>query len=94
MLAPPGRNTARAVVATLGGCASTVDPVVLAGGAMHICAVEDDSFAAADSGCKDLATGLVWSTFGMGNGPPSGRYCCGNGVVEGPEGDGRCDGNP
>ncbi len=28
------------------------------------------------------------------NGPPSGRYCCGNGVVEGPEADGRCDGNP
>lgn len=28
------------------------------------------------------------------NGPPSGRYCCGNGIVEGPEGDGRCEGNP
>jgi hypothetical protein len=28
------------------------------------------------------------------NGPQSGRYCCGNGVLEGPEGDGRCDGNP
>lgn len=27
------------------------------------------------------------------NGRPSGRYCCGNGVQEGPEGDGRCDGN-
>jgi subtilisin family serine protease len=28
------------------------------------------------------------------NGRPSGRYCCGNGILEGPEGDGRCDGNP
>ena len=29
------------------------------------------------------------------NGPPSGRYCCGNGVLEGPEGNGSiCDGNP
>ncbi|MBW8001797.1 MAG: hypothetical protein FVQ80_07205 [Planctomycetes bacterium] len=27
-------------------------------------------------------------------GNPANRYCCGNGVVEGPEGDGRCDGNP
>jgi len=27
------------------------------------------------------------------NGNPAGRYCCGNGVQEGPEGDGRCDGN-
>jgi lysophospholipase L1-like esterase len=26
-------------------------------------------------------------------GRPSGRYCCGNGIQEGPEGDGRCDGN-
>jgi hypothetical protein len=27
-------------------------------------------------------------------GNPAGRYCCGNGVVEGPEGDGSiCDGN-
>jgi lysophospholipase L1-like esterase len=25
-------------------------------------------------------------------GRPSGRYCCGNGIQEGPEGDGRCDG--
>jgi lysophospholipase L1-like esterase len=24
---------------------------------------------------------------------PTGRYCCGNGLPEGPEGDGRCDGN-
>jgi hypothetical protein len=32
---------------------------------------------------------------GKQNGPPSGRYCCGNGVLEGPEGDGAiCDGNP
>jgi len=30
---------------------------------------------------------------GVSNGPPSGRHCCGNGVLEGPEGDGRCDGN-
>jgi len=58
-----------AVVATLGGCASTDDPVALAGGSMHICALPDDSaFATADGGCKDLATGLVWSTSGMGNG--------------------------
>ncbi|TDJ55177.1 MAG: DUF1566 domain-containing protein [Planctomycetota bacterium] len=209
-----------AVVANLGGCASIDDPVALAGGAMHICAVEDDSFATADGGCKDMATGLVWGVIGINrnwptsvdliadsveagftdwrmptrnewlevinngaanhfgsghavtggarywssttqgnrawsvviatgesfknrktdflhftgvrdsdggdppdppggfcnndgicdpgedcetcgndcdsktNGPPSGRYCCGNGVVEGPEGDGRCDGNP
>jgi len=203
-----------AVVAGLGGCASTGDPVALAGGSMHICAVEDGSFATLDGGCKDLATGLVWSTdgveigsqwrwsqakdiietsteagfsdwrmptldewlavidngaathFGGGysigntrywssttqgnkawnvsigtvetsldrknnhmyvggvrevaapdpcnnngicesgencencddcdgksNGPPSGRYCCGNGISEPPEGDGRCDGN-
>lgn len=27
-------------------------------------------------------------------GKPANRYCCGNGVTEGPEGDGRCDGNP
>ena len=27
-------------------------------------------------------------------GNPANRYCCGNGVVEGPESDGRCDGNP
>jgi len=27
-------------------------------------------------------------------GNPANRYCCGNGIVEGPEGDGRCDGNP
>lgn len=26
-------------------------------------------------------------------GKPSGRYCCGNGILEGPEGDGRCHGN-
>lgn len=32
---------------------------------------------------------------GRQSGPPSGRYCCGNGVLEGPEGDGSiCDGNP
>ena len=32
---------------------------------------------------------------GKSNGPPSGRYCCGNGILEGPEGDGSiCDGNP
>ena len=31
---------------------------------------------------------------GKTNGPPSGRFCCGNGVAEGPEGDGTiCDGN-
>ena len=30
---------------------------------------------------------------GKQNGNPNGRYCCGNGVLEGPEGDGRCDGN-
>ncbi len=26
-------------------------------------------------------------------GKPSNRFCCGNGILEGPEGDGRCDGN-
>jgi len=32
---------------------------------------------------------------GVVNGKPSGRYCCGNGVLEPPEGDGSlCDGNP
>jgi predicted RNA-binding protein with TRAM domain len=31
---------------------------------------------------------------GKTNGPPSGRYCCCNGILEGPEADGRCDGNP
>jgi len=30
---------------------------------------------------------------GLRKGKPSGRYCCGNGIPEGPEGDGRCDGN-
>jgi hypothetical protein len=25
---------------------------------------------------------------------PAAAYCCGNGVLEGPEGDGRCDANP
>ena len=32
---------------------------------------------------------------GRTKGRPSSRYCCGNGVLEGPEGDGSiCDGNP
>ncbi len=31
---------------------------------------------------------------GVTGGPPQNRHCCGNGIVEGPEGDGRCDGNP
>jgi hypothetical protein len=32
---------------------------------------------------------------GLQNGPPSGRFCCGNGILESPEGDGSiCDGNP
>ncbi|MHC5112091.1 MAG: hypothetical protein ACYTHJ_19690, partial [Planctomycetota bacterium] len=32
---------------------------------------------------------------GMTSGNPSNRYCCGNGILEGPEGDGSiCDGNP
>ncbi|MHC5115383.1 MAG: hypothetical protein ACYTGP_13255, partial [Planctomycetota bacterium] len=33
---------------------------------------------------------------GVTSGRPSGRYCCGNGVLEGPEGDDPsiCDGNP
>lgn len=31
---------------------------------------------------------------GVAGGNPANRYCCGNGAVEGPEGDGRCDGNP
>ena len=26
-------------------------------------------------------------------GKPTGRYCCGNGILEGPEEDGRCHGN-
>jgi hypothetical protein len=31
---------------------------------------------------------------GVTGGKPSGRYCCGNGIQEGPEGDGViCDGN-
>ena len=30
---------------------------------------------------------------GVTSGKPANRYCCGNGVLEGPEGDGRCDGN-
>lgn len=29
---------------------------------------------------------------GQNRGRPAGRYCCGNGIQEGPEGDGRCDG--
>jgi lysophospholipase L1-like esterase len=29
---------------------------------------------------------------GHSRGRPSGRYCCGNGIREGPEGDGRCNG--
>jgi lysophospholipase L1-like esterase len=29
---------------------------------------------------------------GHSRGRPSGRYCCGNGMQEGPEGDGRCNG--
>jgi hypothetical protein len=31
---------------------------------------------------------------GVTKGKPSGRYCCGNGILEGPEGDALCDGNP
>jgi sialate O-acetylesterase len=31
---------------------------------------------------------------GVTTGKPSNRYCCGNGEVEGPEGDGLCDDNP
>jgi sialate O-acetylesterase len=30
----------------------------------------------------------------VSKGKPTNRYCCGNGILEGPEGDGRCDGNP
>ncbi len=30
---------------------------------------------------------------GKRTGRPTGRYCCGNGILEGPEQDGRCDGN-
>ena len=30
---------------------------------------------------------------GKRTGRPIDRYCCGNGVLEGPEPDGRCDGN-
>lgn len=41
---------------------------------------EDCDTCASD--CDSLSTGR-----------PTRRYCCGNGVVEGPEPDGRCDGN-
>jgi len=54
------------VLAGLGGCASTGERIAVGGG--HVCAVNDDSFTTANGGCQDLATGLVWSTNGMGHG--------------------------
>lgn len=57
-----------AVAVSLGSCGSTDEPAALAGGSMHICAVEDGSFATDDGGCKDLATGLVWGSPNMGVG--------------------------
>jgi hypothetical protein len=56
------------IVVSLGGCAAPDAPIALPVEGMHICAVEDDAFATADGGCKDLVTGLVWSTHNMGNG--------------------------
>ncbi len=65
-----------------------------------------DSDCASDPACQDPCNGNGVCDSGedctncssdcdsVTSGKPSNRYCCGNGVTEGPEGDGRCDGNP
>jgi acyl-CoA thioesterase-1 len=60
------------------------------------CAADDDCQSACNSNgmcepgedCHSCSTDCD----GHSRGRPSGRYCCGNGMQEGPEGDGRCDG--
>ena len=46
---------------------------------------------AAETNCDD---GLDENCDGRQNGGPSNRFCRGNGMPEGPEGDGRWDDNP
>ncbi|MBW8002798.1 MAG: glycoside hydrolase family 3 protein [Planctomycetes bacterium] len=53
-------------------------------------ACDNDGVCEAGEDCTNCANDCD----GVTRGNPSNRYCCGNGVVEGPEGDGRCDGNP
>jgi lysophospholipase L1-like esterase len=52
-------------------------------------ACDDDGICETGEDCDNC----VGDCDGKSTGRPSGRYCCGNGVQEGPEGDGRCDGN-
>ena len=33
---------------------------------IHNCTLQDEAFVTVDGGCKDLATGLVWSRSGLG----------------------------
>ena len=51
--------------------------------------VNENGICGQDENCENCPSDCDSKT----NGRPSGRYCCGNGVPEGPEGDGRCDGN-
>ena len=45
-------------------------------------------------GAPELCNGRDSDCDGQSNGPPSGRFCCGNGILEDAEGDGTiCDGN-
>jgi lysophospholipase L1-like esterase len=65
----------------------------------------DDADCTGDPACQSLCDndGVCEAGENCGNcsndcdslsrGRPNGRYCCGNGTLEGPEGDGRCDGN-
>jgi lysophospholipase L1-like esterase len=65
-----------------------------------------DFDCAADTACVEICDGdgvcepgedcdnCASDCDGLSRGRPSGRFCCGNGLLEGPESDGLCDGNP
>ena len=53
--------TAAAMLLTFGLAGWGTAAAMMQGGT-HVCLVDDDQFATVSSGCKDLATGLVWST--------------------------------
>ncbi len=55
------------VILVMGPCEDASAPMA-SSTAGHICAVEDGSFMTADGGCKDAATGLVWSSRNLGEG--------------------------
>ena len=53
------------------------------------CVCDNDGICEAGEDCENCALDCA----GYTRGKPSGRYCCGNGIPEGPEGDGSiCDG--